>query len=192
MPRRTTIPIYEGDDFERLAQLRQEVAIAERRAREESSGPRRMGDDVDQGEPSYVTEAKVAYDAFVDEAAERAEMWVLEAIGHGEYRELLKAHPPRKIGEGDDEQDDPEDAEWGVNTETFGHALLTFIDDDDDTIRTVVGPEFPTPAAMRKRIKRLSAGEFQTLWVAAMFLNRQGINDPKASRYSTTPRSSET
>ena len=191
MTRRATIPIYDGDDFERLAQLRMNVVIAERKAAEEFVGARRMGDE-EQAEPPYVTEAKAAYDALVDEASERAEMWVLEPIGHAEYRALLRDNPPRETGEGDAVQVDPDDAEWGVNVDTFPQALLTFVDPDDDTIRTVVEPAFDSLAEMRKRLKRLAPGEWDTLWVAAKALNEQGIRDPKASRYSPTPRSSET
>lgn len=203
MPRKTTIPIYDGDDFERLAELRREVAIAERKleaAKADAAGAAlRLGDgDSVADAQAEVKRAQDAYDAFVDEAAERAEMWVLHPIGHEEWRELLKAHPPRKVtttgADGKEaEETDPEDAYFGVNTETFPKALLLFVDPEDDEIRTVAEPAFDTTAALRKRVKRLSVGEFETLWVSAYQLNSGAIADPKLSRFSPAgPRSDAT
>lgn len=204
MARKTTVPLYDGDDFERLAELRREVDLAEKRVdrleREERPAlSRRLGDDdLDDDKliqaRTALEAARDAYDAFVDEAAERAEMWVLEPIGHSEFRGLFKEHPPRKVkGDEGKESDDPDDAPFGVNTETFPMALLSFVDPDDDEIRTVTEPKFDTTAAFRKRVKRLSAGEFETLWVAAFLLNRQGVSDPKLSMFSPrSPRSDET
>lgn len=204
---KATIPIYHDDDFERLADLRREVSIAERHlanakadAAEDSIGTARAGDD----EPDRVREAKEALDdaraafaAFVDEASERAEMWSLKPIGHEEFRRLLKDHPPRKVveGEGEDrkEVDHPDDEDWDVNTETFPKALLLFVDPEDDEIRTVVEPKFDSEAAFRRRVKRLSEGEFQSLWVTAYMANKGGVADPKLDPfYAATPRSTET
>lgn len=197
MPK-ATIPIYADDDFERLAELRMEVAIAERRVEaarkdsEESKGAnRREGDD----EPDVVQKAKDAlhvaqekFNAFVDEAEPRAEMWVLKPIGHEEFRELLAAHPPRKVteGEGEDRKEvtHPDDDEpFNVNTETFAKALLLFVDPEDDEHRTVVEPVFDTEAALRKRVKRLSKGEFESMWVTAFMANEGGASDPKLARF---------
>lgn len=204
---KATIPIYEDDDFERLADLRREVAIAERHlaqkrleAAEGALGASRIGDD----EPDAIREAtealqaaQDAYDRAVDEASERAEMWSLKPIGHEEFRKLLKDHPPRKVfeGEGDDrkEVDHPDDAEWDVNTETFPKALLLFVDPDDEGIRTVVEPKFDSDAAFRRRVKRLSEGEFQSMWVTAYMANKGGLADANFTRFSPgTPRSTET
>lgn len=194
MTRKATIPIYEGDDFERMAELRREVEIAERKAEADalSRGERRMGDD-EPAEPGYVTEARSAFDAFVDEAAERAETWVLEPIGHEEFRTLLAEHLPRKVkGEDGKESDHPDDEAFGVNSETFPKALLTYVDPEDEEIRTVAEPRLE-PAALRRRLKRLAAGEYQSMWVVALMLNRQGIVDPKEAKYSpSTLRSSGT
>lgn len=192
MPRKTTIYLYDGDDFERLSELRRKVEIAERRAEQAARAPRRFGDSpADDG----VQQAKDAYDAAVDEAAERAESWVLQAIGHEEFRELLKAHPARKVteGEGDEAREvtHPEDAGFDVNTESFGKALLRFADDDDTDHRTILEPAL-TGKALEKRLRRLAAGEFDTLWIAAYQLNLGGVADPKLDRFSTTPTSSAT
>lgn len=190
MARKSTIPIYDGDDFEKLAALRQNVTIAERKAEEEADRgvSRRIGDDEPTGGiPDYLQAARDAYDAFVDEAVERAEMWVLEPIGHEEFRALLKEHQPRKTtGEDGKEVVEPTDAAYGVNVETFPKALLTYIDPEDDEIRTIAEPVFESPTAMRRRVKRLSAGEFETLWTEAYLLNRRGVQDPKLLRFSPT------
>ncbi len=206
MPK-ATIPIYHDDDFERMAELRMEVSIAERRVKaaredaEESVGSnRREGDD----EPDAVQEAKDAlhaaqevFNAFVDEAEPRAEMWVLKPIGHEDFRDLLVAHPPRKVKvkvkapteddpdrEIEREETHPADGEpFNVNTETFPKALLLFIDPDDDEHRTIVGPKFDTEAAFRKRVKRLSKGQFESMWMTAFMANEGGAADPKLARF---------
>lgn len=201
MTRRATISIYDGDDFERLADLRREVTIAERRLaaveREDTTEAARAGDaepDRAQQARAAVEAARDAFDAFVDDAAQRAEEWVLEPIGHAEFRQLLKDHPPRKnVADDGTETIEPDDELYGVNVETFPKAILTFVDPDDDQIRTVAAPAFDTEAALRRRIKRLAAGELETMWMAAYELNARGITDPKATKFSpTTPRSNET
>lgn len=194
MTRKATIPIYDGDDFERMAELRREVDIAERKAEADrlNRGASRIGDD-DPAEPDYVIEARAAFDAFVDEAAERAETWVLEPIGHEEFRALLKEHLPRKVtGEGGKEVDHPDDEPWGVNTETFPRALLTYVDPDDAEIRTVAEPRLDA-TQLRRRLKRLAAGEFESMWLSALMLNKQGVVDPRAGKFSpSTQRSTGT
>jgi len=188
MPRKTIV-IYEGDDFEKLADLRTEVAIAERAANDTRTSPR-FGDD----EPDPVRLAKDAYDAFVDVAAERADAWELHSIGHEAWRDLLVAHPPRKVTvkvEGEDKEVDHEDDDpFGVNVETFGKALLLFVDPEDNEHRTVAKISDEPPADLGKRLRRLSLGQFDTLWLTAYSLNTGGVADPKSARYSTGPRSS--
>jgi hypothetical protein len=188
MPRKT-ITIYDSDDFERLGELRTEVSIAEREALSAKT-PARFGDDI----PDAVRLAKDAYDAFVDEAAARADAWELHSIGHEAWRDLVAAHPPRKVKTEDDppkEVDHPEDAPFGVDTETFGKALLTFVDPDDDEHRTIAKIGDMVPTDLAKRLRRLSVGQFDTLWVTAFYLNTGGVADPKATRYSTGPRSDD-
>lgn len=196
-PHTITVPMYDGDDWERLNDLRRRVSIAEAKARTETAGSvRRVGDDlIEPDDHPDVIEARAAYEAFVDEAADRAEMWVLAPIGHGEYRELLKAHPPRT--EKDDEGKESvhaEDAQHGFNTETFPTALLSFVDEDDDEIRTILEPEFATAAERKRALKRLSSGEFDTLWIRADGLNQKVAIDPKdlVTWSTSTPASDET
>jgi hypothetical protein len=188
MPRKTIV-IYEGDDFETLADLRNEVAIAERAAELAKGVPSRLGD----AEPDAVQAARDAYDAFVDVAASRAEAWELHSIGHEAWRDLLGKHPARQVdGEKDGEKvDHPADDGWGVNTETFGKALLLFVDTEDDEHRTVTKLGDAELATLPKRLRRLSQGQFDTLWITAYTLNTGGVADPKASRYSPAPRSNE-
>lgn len=165
-PRSASVVLYHGGDIERIAELHRAVERAERVAEAEADVAR-AGDD------SPAAEAKEAYAAFVAEAAERAEVWTLEAIGHEEFRQLLTDHPPRREGD----EVNAGDAMFGVNTQTFPKALLLFVDPEDDEIRTVTDPADD----LAKRLKRLSAGEFDTLWVRAFMLNTAGVADPKAS-----------
>jgi hypothetical protein len=193
MPRKTVL-IYADGDFEMLAELRQKVAIAERNHETATRQPRRFGDEDTTAD--QVEAAQAAYDAAVDLAADRAEEWIVESIGFEEWRELLAAHPPREItvGEGDRAQRglDPEDADWGVNIQSFPKALLLWADPEDEDHRTVHKAGDVALGGLARRIRRLSEGQFETLWATAWALNKGGISDPKAVRYSTgTPRSDE-
>lgn len=205
MPK-ATIPIYADDDFERMAELGREVKIAERNleaARQRAGAAQfslRVGDDHPDAvriAEEALEVARVAFNEFVDEASERAEMWVLKPIGHEEFRELLRLHPPRKVksseGDGQKEATHPDDDGWDVNTESFPKALLLFVDPEDEEHRTILEPEFSSVAAMNKRVKRLSSGEFETMWTTALMANKGGVSDPKLAKFSTvTPRSVET
>lgn len=199
MPRKTTILIYDGDDMERLAELHRRVEIAKRYADAEEGTSPRVGDELPT---EAVQAAQAEYDSFVDEAAERAEGWELNAIGHEEFRNLLRDHPPRKVVEKDEDGTDrevthPDDAGWDmvqmpVNSETFPKALLLFVDPEDEDHRTVQAP-FESLSALRKRVRRLSKGELESMWVTAFKLNDDGIADPKALRSSPDdPRFSAT
>lgn len=178
-----TMPIYDDDDLEVLSDLRRQVNIAERHheAAEKSALPLRMGDDIPTSATSAaLEERRAAYKDFVDGAAERAEIWTVQTIGHRDFRNLLRDHPPRKV-KGDDGKEvvDPDDAEWGVNVETFPYALLTYSDPEDADFRTVVSPSFDSEAALRRRLNRMSEGEFASLWVLAFQANRGLVADPK-------------
>lgn len=205
-PRSLTVPIYDGDDFEQITDLHRQVEIAKRneaaaraRVAESDEDPRAGDADGSQELRDAIAEVKTrqaAYEAFVREAADRAEMWVLNPIGHEEYRALLKAHPPRvTTNTGEDgettETVEPEDAAFGVNTETFPKALLMFVDPEDDEIRTIAEPVFASEADRRRRVKRLSAGEFDTLWIRATSLNSGLIADPKAELSSPVTLTSD-
>lgn len=196
-----TIPILADGDEEKLRDLKRVLVIAQRNAKAKAGVPLRGGD---ASPDEDVEAAKAAHDKALDEAAERAEGWVLETIGHTEFRELLKLHPPRTVTrtaeDGSTEAvTDPEDDEWGVNTETFPRELLLFIDPEDPEIRTIAevnvdGENIATNITkLTRRVKRLSAGHFRSLWTNAMSLNELGVGDPKLDRFSpATPTSNET
>lgn len=199
--------IYADGDRERLRELKAAADVAQRNAdaaaKANAGAPARGGDPLPSDET--VTEAEAAYDAFLDVAAERADEWVLDHIGFREFRALLKAHPPRVISTevAEDgtttEKVDPIDAVWGVDTETFPEALLLFADPEDPEVRTVHEVKqgkiniAKDSEKLRKRIRRLSEGQFDALWSKAFLLNKAGVNDPKLERFSpATPRSTET
>lgn len=205
MPK-TTVPIFADDDLERLDDARRAVRVAERNAAEAATSPLRIGDApvAVESDPN-VKEARAAYDKVLDEAAERADGWVLETIGFGEFRELLKQHPPRMITEPDEDGNDrevvhPDDENFRVNAETFPKELLLFSDNDEDPpIRTIAELNVDgvniagEPAKVLKRVKRLSEGQFKALWTTAFVLNTQDVVDPKLNRFSAiTRRSDET
>lgn len=196
-----TVNIYKGDDQERLTELKRAVAVAERYAAANSGASMRGGD---ESSDEVVKQARAEFDAFVDEAAERAEAWVLDHIGHRAFRSLLTAHPARKVtATAEDgatkEETHPDDETWGVNTEEFPEKLLLFVDEDDPDVRTVAELKIGNRniakdvTAMRKRVKRLSEGQLMDLWTSAFLLNKAGVSDPKLDRFSpATLKSSET
>ena len=214
MPKKT-VPILVDGDQERLDELDRAVQVAARkaqavalRAKASAGTPLRGGDEIPAEEitkaEASLQAAQDAFDAFLDEAAERAEDWILESIGHEEFRDLLKDNPIRTITTTKEdgstsEEIDPEDKAWGVNTETLPKLLILFADPEDPDIRTVAEVKVgrtniaKDPAALRKRVKRLSAGQFEKLFAEALLLNRAGVSDPKFNRFSPiTPRSDET
>ena len=196
-----TVPIYADGDRERLRELEAAVEVAKRNAKAKAGVSARGGDAVPDAE---VTAAEAAFDAFVDEAASRAEGWGLDHIGFREFRKLLKDHPPRTTIEtapdgSTKEKTDPIDEAWGVNTEEFPEKLLLFVDEEDPEIRTVVELKqgnvniAKNAEKLRKRVRRLSEGQFDSLWTQAFLLNKAGVNNPKLERFSpATPRSNET
>lgn len=198
MPR-SSVPLYADGDFVKLAELRRNVAIAERNVQlaEEKASTLRFGDeDSPDAKAADLQAAEDAYDEFIDEAAERAEEWIVESIGHEEWRKLLADHPPRKVpaaGTDGGEVDHPEDAGWGFNVETFGKALLLFVDPEDPEHRTIQKAGDIDLGRLALRVRRLSAGQFESLWAVAYQLNSGGITDPKLGRFSpAVERSDET
>lgn len=183
-PRTATIPIYQGDDSERLAELRMAVAIAERQATQ-STGPRRGGDPAPSED---VKAAQAAYDAFVDEAAERAVEVVVRAIGRRRFRDLLAEHPARKVKDDKGEEVTHEDdAEYEVNAETFPPALLTFAESGEEGVRTIIGPDdvLKSPTALRDFLDDdLTEGDYRKIFAVAYWINRTPGSDPKELRYS--------
>ncbi len=196
--RRTAeVVIYQGDDLATLTQLRNEADLAERRyldAKERNRATAlRVGDGEDL-EPLEATlsEARAAFDAFVDEASERAQMVRVQALGRVRFRDIRLEHPPRKVDEEIDGEtrkvDHPDDAHYGVNTLTFGEKLLSYVDREDDEVRTIVEPTFSTEKDRRNFLdEELSDGDFEQLWTTAFYLNTSTGADPKALRFSAPP-----
>jgi hypothetical protein len=184
-PRTATIPIYQGDDTERLAELRMAVAIAERQAQIASGAPKRGGDDDPQ---AAVNAAQAEFDAFVDEASERAIEVVVRAIGRRRFRDLLAEHPAREVDDKDGKKVTHEDdREYGVNVETFAPALLLFAEAGEDGVRTIMGPSEVTksPTVLRDFLDdEVTEGDYEKIFTVAYWINRAPGSDPKELRYS--------
>lgn len=182
-PRTATVPIYDGDDLHRLGELRRAADHAERVVAAQDKarrGAARVGDDDEPSEAAQaLTAARNAYDAFVDEASDRATFVDLQALPRRKFRNLMATHPPRK--------DNDEDAAWGVNMETFGDALLAYVDEESSDVRTVVAPAFQTKADLEAFLDVISDGDFSDLFNVAYELNRAPSSDPKAQRFSVAP-----
>lgn len=183
-PRQTSMVIYQGDDIERFAELRQKVEFAEREYERDKKAPARTGDDVSD---DAVVAAKAAFDAFVDEAAERAVEVRIRALGRTAFRNLMKDHPPRVDDKGEELLDD---GAYGVNLDTFADALLAY---SHDGVSTILEPAFPSSADRQRFLDDISDGDYDDLFTRAYHLNRNPGADPKASRYSVArPTSTET
>ena len=191
-PRTTTVVIYQGDDLATLAELRQAAEVASRRAETAAKEPRRGGDEIPNADAE-----RDAYDAFVEEAAERAVIVEVQALGRKAFRDLMGEHTPREVDVKyvDDEgvqrtrkETHPDDAAFEVNVATFPDALLAY---RHDGRATIASPEFPTSTARREFLDdALSDGDFERLWTAAYYLNRGMGADPKLSTYSHAGRTS--
>jgi hypothetical protein len=192
-PSSIEIAIYDPADIIRLGELRRDAEEARLRhdahkAADQST--RTMGDVVEDPKA-----AEDAFNAFQAEAEERATVVEIRTIGSA-HRDIRLAHPPRKVrqlveGEESDAVHE-DDAEMGVNTETYPWAVLLYADPDDEDVRTIARPQLPE-AGLKKLLKSLREGDFDRLWTTAYFLNTNPGVDPKALRYSNgTLTSSET
>lgn len=203
-----TVLIYQGDDAATLADLRRALSVAEERGaqaidaavRDAQTQNLRVGDldpvvEARKKAEADIEAAQAAFDAFLPEAAERALEVEIRAIGSRRFRELVAEHPPRKvtrkIGDVDTEVLHEDDAQFGVNTETFPRALLTYVDSEDTTIRTITKPEFSGSREIGDFVDdELSEGNMDRLWIAAFARNRASGADPKAELTSLASRSS--
>lgn len=189
--RRTTeVLIYGGGDLQRLSELRQAADVADRLHQQAVKAGTARGD-------GGVVTAKAEHDAFVAEAAERAQIVKLRALGRKQWRALLDEHPPRRVSRLIDgsqtEVIHDDDEELGVNTATFSEALLTYVDPVRDDMRTIVEPEFPTKSALTDWLDDLAGGDFDKLFISAYYLNGSVGYDPKETVYSpTSPTSAAT
>ena len=163
-PRTSSVVIYQGDDLERIAELRRAADIAERQQQTEAA---RVGDEGD------AQAAKDEHDAFVEEAIERAVIVHLQHLPRKKFRELLRAHPPR--------EDDEVDAMYGVNFDDFAEAFLPL---------SIASVEPETPPDRQAFLDDLPEGDYNRIFSTAYFLNRGAGSDPREGRFSNAPRSS--
>ena len=195
-PRTATVVLYQGDDMERLTELRRAADVAEVQARADlqaaAHASRRMGDE----EPietfrEAVQPARDELNAFIDEAAERAVEVKLQAIGSTRFADLVLAHPPRTVQVDGKTVDHPDDAAFmdfllhygiedgAVNTATFPKALLKHREGG----RTIVDPDLSESKLAEFLDEECSAGHIDEMWRAAYLLNRAVTVDPKGARF---------
>lgn len=186
--RRETVYLYQGDDLDRLTALAQ--AVADARAAEAAAGSSRLLSD------TGARDAVEAFNAFREEARDRAVKVVLEALGRVFWRDLVRAHPPREKTVTDDEGKpitvlhDEDGA--GINFDTFPEALLTFADPERPDVQTIVSPEFSSAEDRERWVDDLSDPDFYRLYGKAWTLNRSAA-DPKALPvYDAIPESDAT
>lgn len=177
-PRTQSVHLMQGDDIEQVAELRAklEAAIA-RLAQAESDvvaakqAPSRVAADDQQSEAvaragrarDAVHELTLEFDDFMAEAEKRAALVVVRALPRREYRDLLKAHPPR---EGDEQ-----DESWGFNVDDFGDAMVP---------PAVIEPAFSSDHAKATFLESLSTAQWTTVFAAAVTVNSGALPDPKA------------
>lgn len=190
-PRVASVDIYQGDDLQRLAELHQKAQLAKRRyLQAKATNSLTIGDD-DEGAAA----AEAEYDAFLDEATERAVTFELRHIGTVRWGKLKAKHPARKVARIVDgtetESIHDDDLEYGINSETLPLALLTYVDPDDTDVRTITAPVYKKTADLEEELAEISDGDMTRLWTAAFYLNTSVGADPKAARFSAAPQSSE-
>jgi hypothetical protein len=169
-PRTTTVPLYQGDDLDRLQQLADAVntwqdRLDEAQKNAETAPPRGMLDTEDPvaTAASALQAAREAHDAFLAEAEPRAIKVTLEALGRKKFRSLADDHPPREGNEGDQA--------IGVNDETFKEALVPL---------SIVSPKWDTSGEREEFLDSLALAQFRKLYLAAYLLNAADGADPKA------------
>lgn len=151
--RTTTVTLFQGEDYDRERELRAAVE----RAAVQADNPRRLGDSQD------VRAAAAAYDAFVEEAAERGVTVTLQALKRTQWREMVSKHPVR--------EDNDVDAGWGFNYETLCDDLVP--------ASVLTGDQFHNERAVQDFLDELSDADFSKLYSAAHELNQAQGPDPK-------------
>lgn len=151
-PRRATVLLFQGDDRERLEEL---LADIESTTAVAAATPSRIGDtDTD------ALAALQAYNAFVEEAKERAVKVVVQALGRRKWRDLRREHTTTS-----------EDGEE-LDQEGFADVLVP---------ASVVEPQFDTRAELEAFLDELNDADFSRLFTAAYAVNyTAGVVDPKA------------
>jgi hypothetical protein len=151
-PRTVDVVIYQGDD---LAKLRELYAATEI---EEIKAPARIGD----SEPDKARAAAEVYDAFVDEAAERAVTVTVQQVGRRRWREARDACKPREGNE--------TDKLAGFDLDALGDMLVP---------ESIVAPVM-ADVERTAFLDSLSEADWDRLVSAVIGINTTPVPDPKA------------
>lgn len=151
--RTATVPLFSGEDWAKLRELRTAVEAAVTRG-----GQRRVGD-----ESTDASAAADAHDTFLAEASERAEIVELSQLPRSKWRALVAEHPIRP--------DSDTDKALGFNEETFGEDLVR---------AAITKPTFAKADDLEEWLDAVSDGDFQRLFNEAYRLNVDVGPDPKA------------
>lgn len=155
-PRTKTVVLFQGDDLARHDELLDEM---QRTAQGISGTSPRLGDD-----PKAAARlAAEAFNAFKDEAEERAVKIEVRAIGRKAWRELVAKHPVREGDDGDEER--------GFNVESMG---------DDLVPACIVEGQFPSVADRDAFLDDLPDGLWNLLYRQCVQINQAIGPDPKA------------
>lgn len=148
------IPIHDGEDAAKLAELKEAVEAAKRT---KSDGPRMLH----EGDP--VQEATDTYNAFLAEANERATVAVVREVGRRTRRELLAECPPREGNKGDEV--------IGANSDELAERLMN---------HCLASPTFDSDAARDEWLESIGGKAFDKLSREAFLLNFGELEAPKA------------
>jgi hypothetical protein len=170
---RETVPLFQGDDLQRIEELRAELMEA---ASSAVVGPRLLSETAPEGTAELKAKAE-AHDDFVREATERARKIEIQALPRTKKRELQAAHPARTVTETITDPDGTirsveiphKDDDKGFNFETLADVLVP---------ASLVG--FTSPAAAVAFAEDLSDPHFNAIYRAAIRLNYEDGTVPKA------------
>ena len=173
-PRTSVVPVYQGDDADKIADLR---ADAERAAL-----TRRGNSRLDDGDADPFAAAVESYNVFLDEAYERALKVTIAALRKDDWRDLIADHPPRADVLDDDGKvvkSFDADHEVGFNVQTVAEPLISATLDRVEELGLDQELE-------RDDADELSDADFNRIYSAAVDLNIGSGPDPKA-RLSLPP-----
>lgn len=152
-PRIDTVTILQGEDDQRLRELRATV---------DRLKPKKGGEPATLDETSALQAAEEAVEEFKAEAEERGVKVVLRALGRKTWRDLIAKHPPREDNEGD--------KALGANTETFEEELVA---------ASIASPTFSSVEERDHFLDSLSIATFGELGIKAWSLNMGSAASPK-------------
>lgn len=160
------VVVLQGDDYARLRELDQALDTQARAV------PLRKGD------ASPVHAAAEERDTFAEEAAARALVFELQALGKTAWRTFRSEHPPEKGAE--------EHTQFGFNTDSGGNAAVVA-----SLLQVTQNGEplsLPSPAATEELLDDLSDGDFSRILTEIVNLNEGDGPDPKLSTSTLVTR----